>query len=80
MRSVPAGRSGDGADRLIQSSHKPAVPLAEIEARMQPGSFSQAGFLGPGERLEQVLTDDAGALAELGLSARALAEEPGELL
>lgn len=47
---------------------------------MQPGSFSQAGFLGPGERLEQVLTDDAGALAELGLSARALAEELGELL
>jgi hypothetical protein len=31
----------------------------ELEARMQPGAFSKAGFLGPGERLADVIESDA---------------------
>jgi hypothetical protein len=53
-----------------------ATPLSleEVENRMQPGRFSQAGFLGPGERLRDVLDADARALVELGVSARELAD------
>jgi hypothetical protein len=47
---------------------------------MRPGNFSQTGFLGPEESLRQVLDTDARALDELGLSARTLAEQLGELL
>ena len=36
---------------------------------MRPGAFSQGGFLGEDERLEDVLAADARALEELGLSA-----------
>ena len=46
---------------------------------MRPGAWSTVGFLGPDERLEDVLTADARALAELGLTPVELAE-PLELL
>jgi hypothetical protein len=47
---------------------------------MRPGSFSQAGFLGPHESLRQVLDADAQSLAELGVSTRTLAELLGQIL
>ena len=56
------------------------VPLEEVEARMRPGRFSQAGFLGPTESLRQILDDDARALVELGVSTHSLAERLRELL
>jgi hypothetical protein len=56
------------------------VPLAELEARMRPGCFSQSGFLGLHESLRQVLDADAQTLAELGVSAGDLAARLGELL
>jgi hypothetical protein len=56
------------------------VPPEEVEARMRPGSFSQAGFLGPAESLAQVLDADAHALSELGVSGRVLADRLGQLL
>jgi hypothetical protein len=58
----------------------PAVPLDEIEARMRPGRFSQAGFLGPRERLRDVLAADASELDDLGVSAHALAAQLRTLL
>jgi hypothetical protein len=40
----------------------------ELEARLRPGGFSQLGFLGPGERFEEVVARDAARLAQLGVS------------
>lgn len=57
-----------------------SVPLEEVEARMRPGNFSQAGFLGPRESLREVLEDDSRELRELGVSADTLAEQLGTLL
>ena len=45
-----------------------SVPLEELERRMRPGSWSYAGFLGPNERLEEVISTDASTLVELGVS------------
>ncbi len=49
-----------------------APTLDEIERRMRPGCYSQVGFLGPDERLQDVLKADAQALAALGLSREQL--------
>jgi len=56
------------------------VPLAEVEARMRPGEFSQTGFLGPNESLRDVLGTDARALSDLGVTASALSAGLRELL
>jgi hypothetical protein len=48
---------------------------AELEARMQPGAFSKAGFLGPGERLANVIESDAETLRSLGLNHVRVADE-----
>jgi hypothetical protein len=47
---------------------------------MRPGAFSQSGFLGTDERLEDVLTSDARTLEELGVSAEELAAPLDRLL
>ncbi|MGZ4411765.1 MAG: hypothetical protein ACXVY8_06480 [Gaiellaceae bacterium] len=47
--------------------------LAEVEARMRPGVYSQAGFLNEGERLEEVLAADAAVLVGLELEPDSLA-------
>jgi hypothetical protein len=41
---------------------------AELEARMRPGAFSKTGFLGPHERLRDVIAADAEVLRKLGLT------------
>lgn len=56
------------------------VTLDEVEARMRPGNFSQAGFLGPEERLRQVLELDARTLEELSVTAGSLGDSLGQLL
>lgn len=56
------------------------VPLDEVEARMRPRQFSQAGFLGPEESLRDVLDADARTLLELGVTARTMAERLREIL
>jgi hypothetical protein len=53
--------------------------IDELEGRMRPGAWSVKGFLGPHERLEDVLAADASTLAELGLNGSELAE-PLQLL
>jgi hypothetical protein len=47
---------------------------------MRPGRDSDAGFLGPKERLGNVLKEDAATLAELQLSRSALADRLRQLL
>jgi hypothetical protein len=47
---------------------------------MRPGSFSRSGFLGPGERLVDVISADASALTERGLSSADLASELDEVV
>jgi hypothetical protein len=61
-------------------SEEQSVTFEEVEARMRPGNFSQAGFLGPGESLREVLENDSRELRDLGLSADTLAEQLGTLL
>jgi hypothetical protein len=57
-----------------------AVPIEELERRMRPGELSQVGFLGPDERLEDVLDRDRQTLAELGLTPAELAAPLDALL
>jgi len=65
---------------VLRENEDFGVPLAELEARMRPGCFSQSGFLGPHESLRQVLDADAQTLAELHVTAEDLAARLGELL
>lgn len=48
---------------------------AEVEARMRPGAFSRTGFLGPNERLGQVLATDAETLRNLNLTYAEIASK-----
>jgi hypothetical protein len=48
------------------------IDIQELERRMRPGAWSHEGFLGPSERLEDVLRVDRQTLEELEL-------EPGQL-
>jgi hypothetical protein len=43
------------------------LDLAELEARLRPGGFSQGGFLGPFERLKEVIARDAERLDQIGV-------------
>jgi hypothetical protein len=54
--------------------------IERIEARMRPGGLSSGGFLGPNERLADVLDRDRTTLDDLGLTASALAEALAALL
>jgi hypothetical protein len=56
------------------------VDYAELERRMRPGAWSECGFLGEAESLRDVLDADAAALAELGVTAQALADTLGLLV
>lgn len=50
------------------------VEIVELERRMRPGAWSQSGFLGPTERLEDVLAADARTLDELGVTGEDLVD------
>jgi hypothetical protein len=65
---------------MTRENDEQIVPLEEVEARMRPGNFSQAGFLGAGESLRQVLEADTRTLDELGVSADDLADHLSKLL
>jgi hypothetical protein len=54
--------------------------IEELERRMRPGIFSLKGFLGPNERLSDVLDHDAKILAALGTTTVQLAAALDELL
>jgi len=56
------------------------MPIAELEAHLRPGGSSESGFLAEGERLGQVIFDDARKLAELGVNRHAIADRIKELI
>jgi len=56
------------------------VEIEELERRMRPGSFSTVGFLGPNERLADVLAADAETVAAMGLTFEELAAPLDRLL
>ncbi len=56
------------------------LSIEELESRMRPGQFSQAGFLGSEERLNDVLSADAKTLQELGVTYGELAAALEELI
>src|SRR5207247_219070 len=64
--------------QATMQSHAPAID--ELEARMRPGAFSRAGFLAPGERLEEVLQADARTIEELQLDYGQLATQLDSLI
>jgi hypothetical protein len=49
------------------------IDIAELEARMRPGGFSRAGFLGPSESLLEVLTADDLSMRQAGQTFEAVA-------
>ena len=50
------------------------TPIKELEARMRPGNFSRAGFLGDNESLIKVLADDNDKVLGMGLTHQQLAD------
>jgi hypothetical protein len=48
--------------------------LEELEARLRPGAFSRHGFLGPGERLLDVIARDRARLQQRGVTYDELAD------
>lgn len=51
-----------------------ASSTSELEARMRPGAYSQGGFLGTNESLEDILAQDAQTLQSLGVSHKQIAD------
>ncbi|MDD2522929.1 MAG: hypothetical protein PHW11_08965 [Anaerolineaceae bacterium] len=56
------------------------LSIKELERRMRPGEFSQAGFLGWGESLVEVLEQDARTLDDLGVPREEIADALEALL
>jgi hypothetical protein len=52
----------------------------EVESRMRPGAYSKTGFLGPSEKLRDVIVADAQTLRELNLSYEEVASKLDSLL
>jgi|SRR5271165_4536791 len=52
----------------------------EIEARMRPGAFSKAGFLGPGEKLSDVIAADSEVVRNLNLTCTEIASKLDALI
>lgn len=52
----------------------------EIEARMRPGAFSKVGFLGPDERLRDVIAMDSEVLRKLNLTCAEIASKLDDLI
>ncbi len=65
---------------MHSDSEPSSIGIEELERRMRPGAFSQTGFLGEHERLEDVLAADARTLGELGLTTEELAAPLDRLL
>jgi hypothetical protein len=63
---------------LALESH--LVTTSMLEARMRPGAWSDGGFLGPHERLTEVIERDASAIKILGVSYEQFADNLERLL
>lgn len=60
--------------------HRWLFTSGRVEALLLPGMLSEAGFLGPNERLASVLDEDARALASRGVTAAAIATRLRDIL
>jgi hypothetical protein len=67
-----AGGRKSAMGHVADSESEPS--LDEVERRMRPGAFSQGGFLGPHERLRDVLAEDAQTVTTLGVTCERIAE------
>jgi hypothetical protein len=65
---------------LAMPTGEPDLTVVEVERRMRPGAWSRVGFLGPEERLEDVLAADTRTLERLGLSRTDLTVPLGLLI
>ncbi|MBK8258530.1 MAG: hypothetical protein IPK82_38455 [Polyangiaceae bacterium] len=54
--------------------------IGDIEARLRPGVCSFSGFLGPEDRLGEVVWEDANRLRQLGVDRRVLADRLEEVI
>jgi hypothetical protein len=70
--------SQQGVGCLALENH--LVTTSMREARMRPGAWSEAGFLGPDEHLTEVIERDASATKILGVSYEQLADNLERLL
>lgn len=66
--------SRTGHFEILDWQHRWLVKSGRVEALLFPGVLSEDGFLGPNERLEDVLSEDARILASRGVTAAAIAE------
>ncbi|MEM7333279.1 MAG: hypothetical protein AAF490_14410 [Chloroflexota bacterium] len=56
------------------------LSIEELEMRLRPFAYSQAGFLGPNESLQQIISEDTQTLAELNITHQQLADRLESLL
>lgn len=66
------GRNETSLIRSLTSFN--GTPVSELEDRMKPSSYSQAGFLGEDESLIDVLAEDNDTVLEMGLTHQQLAD------
>lgn len=71
---VYAGVNSTGIIRGLKGKQISGIPIAELEKRMRPGDFSNAGFLGKEESLIDVLAKDNDWVLAHGLTHQQLAE------
>ena len=60
--------NGDKRLKEVKLDNHGLPSEAAVEARMRPGGFSRAGFLGPNEKLREVTAADAETLRNLNLT------------
>jgi hypothetical protein len=56
------------------------LTVAELEARMRPGAYSDKGFLGPDESLEEVIRRDEMTLRDMRITYEEIADAISRLL
>lgn len=56
------------------------IPISKLERRMRPGEWSVGGFLGPHEKLMDVIREDDATLKRLGVTYEQIADKIEELL
>ena len=66
-------------DKLILKIRK-FLEIKKLEFRMRPGNWSEGGFLGPHERLMEVIREDDETLKRIGVTHEQIADKIEELV
>src|SRR5438876_49631 len=77
---LPRAIEFEAEARVFLMAEGAPATISELERRMRPGVFSQAGFLGADERLPDLLACDAETMRSLGLSFDRTARELERLI